>query len=60
MTEPLIDKEHAKAFFGDVTDKWIYARTSSGELPHYKIGGLLRFKASELAAYAERCQRGQR
>lgn len=59
MNEPLLDVEQAKALL-NVTTKWIYQRTYRGELPYLKVGGLLRFRASELDAYLAGCQRGQR
>jgi excisionase family DNA binding protein len=59
MSEPLLDVEQAKELL-NVTTKWIYQRTYRNELPHLKVGGLLRFRASELNAYLRNCERGAR
>lgn len=32
---------------------YLYALTSEGRIPHYKIGGFLRFKRSELEEWLE-------
>jgi excisionase family DNA binding protein len=31
-----------------VSSKWIYQRTHAKEIPHIKIGGMLRFRKSEI------------
>lgn len=36
-----------------VTKAWIYERTAAGTIPVHRIGGLLRFRLSELDAWAE-------
>jgi excisionase family DNA binding protein len=44
---------HAAARFLNVSESWIYQKCGQGKLPHRKFGGLLRFKPSEVRAYAE-------
>ena len=60
--DALLDVAQAAAFLG-VPRSWIYARVESREacdLPHYKVGRYLRFRASELNAYLERNRGGPR
>lgn len=35
-----------------VSRSWIYARVQSGELPHRRIGALIRFEPDVIRAYA--------
>lgn len=32
----------------DVPESWLYSRTRTGEIPHYKIGKYVRFDVSEV------------
>ncbi len=32
----------------DVPESWIYSRTRTGEIPHYKIGKYVKFDESEV------------
>ena len=32
---------------------WIYGKTSSGEIPHVKVGRYVRFKAGEVLRWVE-------
>lgn len=41
------------AKFLKVSRSWVYARCDSGELPHKRIGGLLRFNPEKIRAYAQ-------
>ena len=40
-----------------LTWKTVYRRELDGDLPHYKIGGSVRFKQSDVDAYIESCRR---
>jgi excisionase family DNA binding protein len=56
--KPLLNgrEENDKALFTvkglaeylQVSDKWVYERVQFKEIPHYKIGGNLRFKRSAI------------
>ncbi len=40
-----------------VSEKWIYERVQFKEIPHYKVGGNLRFKRSEIDRWLdEKCK----
>ncbi|MBC8180027.1 helix-turn-helix domain-containing protein [candidate division KSB1 bacterium] len=32
----------------DVPESWIYSRTRTGEIPHYKLGKYVKFDESEV------------
>ena len=32
----------------DVPESWIYSRTRTGEIPHYKVGKYVKFNESEV------------
>jgi len=36
-----------------VSRSWVYHRAESGELPHVRVGALLRFQPNAIRAYAE-------
>ena len=38
--------------FLQVSKSWVYQRTAAGELPHVRIGGLLRFVPDQIRALA--------
>lgn len=40
------------AAFLKVSRSWVYHRAESGELPHLRVGGLLRFEPVSILAYA--------
>ena len=52
--DALLDIAQAAAFLG-VPRSWIYSRVESSEcdLPHFRVGRYLRFRASELEGYLE-------
>lgn len=60
-TEPLLDVAQAAAFLG-VPRSWIYARVESPEcdVPFFRVGRYLKFRASELRAYLESNRGGPR
>lgn len=35
----------------DVPESWLYSRTRTGEIPHYKIGKYVRFDPEEVMAW---------
>ena len=59
MSEPLLDVAEAAALLG-VPRSWVYARVESSDcdVPHFKVGRYLRFRASELNDYLERNRGG--
>ena len=60
-TAPLLDVAAAAALLG-VPRSWVYARVESPEcdLPHFRVGRYLKFRASELNAYLEQNRGGPR
>lgn len=40
------------ASFLKVSRSWVYHRAECGELPHLRVGGLLRFEPDVILAYA--------
>lgn len=36
----------------NVSESWVYRRTETGEIPHAKLGGHLRFHPARVRAYA--------
>ncbi|MFC1607134.1 helix-turn-helix domain-containing protein [Candidatus Latescibacterota bacterium] len=46
-TDTLFDI-HSLSDYLLMSTKWIYTRTSRKEIPHYKIGGALRFRKNEI------------
>lgn len=56
MSEPFIDTSTAANFIGIRRNTLvIWVRTKG--VPHYKIGGLLKFRLSELSKWAEEKKR---
>lgn len=41
-----------------VSRSWVYHRAEAGELPHLRIGGLLRFEPDAVRAYARGARPG--
>ena len=48
-----VDVEDASQIIG-VSRSWIYKATSSRKLSHYRVGGRLLFKVSELIEFMEK------
>ena len=44
---------HDVAAYLKVSENWVYLQASKGRLPSRKLGGLVRFKPSEVRAFAE-------
>lgn len=40
------------ATFLKVSRSWVYLKTNSGELPHRRMGGLIRYEPDAVRAYA--------
>jgi excisionase family DNA binding protein len=40
----------------NIKEKTIYYKVESGEIPYYRIGGLIRFKKDEIDAWLEACR----
>lgn len=47
----LLDARQAAAFL-KVSRSWIYARVERGDLPHVRVGGLIRFVPTQLRDWA--------
>ena len=60
-SEALLDVTEAAALLG-VPRSWIYARVESPkcDIPHFRVGRYIKFRASELLAYLERNRGGPR
>ncbi len=43
-----------------IKPKTLYSKVESGEIPHYKIGHLIRFRKSEVEAWLERSRKTSR
>jgi excisionase family DNA binding protein len=41
-----------------IKPKTLYTKVESGEIPHYRIGHLIRFRLDEINAWLEGCRRG--
>ena len=59
MNEPLLNVAEAAALLG-VPRSWIYAKVESPEcdVPHFRVGRYLKFRASELDAFLEKNRGG--
>jgi excisionase family DNA binding protein len=53
----LLTVEQAAAAIG-MRKSWVYERVRRGEIPHVKLGRLLRFDPKDLARYVEAHKRG--
>jgi excisionase family DNA binding protein len=52
MEELVSPKELSKLL--KVSKPWPYIMVKRGLLPHYKLGGLIRFKRNDIEAYLEK------
>jgi len=59
QTEPFITVATLSRILG-VPRSWVYQRTATGEIPHYRVGRYVRFRVSEVEAWLsqERAARG--
>ncbi len=59
MTQPAQQPEESLwtandvATYLKVSRSWVYHRAEAGELPHVRVGGLLRFVPTAIREYAE-------
>lgn len=42
------------AAYLQMSPSWVYRRTEAGEIPHAKLGGVIRYLPSRVREYAER------
>lgn len=49
--EPLWDAKDVATFL-KASRSWVYLKTNSGELPHRRMGGLIRYEPEVIKAYA--------
>jgi excisionase family DNA binding protein len=40
----------------NIKPKTLYAKAEAGEIPHYRIGRIIRFRLDEIDAWLERCR----
>ena len=45
------------AVYLNIKQKTIYAKVSAGEIPHYKIGALIRFRLNEIDEWLSDCRK---
>lgn len=56
MTDEALWSADDVARYLNVSRSWVYARATSGELPHRRMGGLLRFVPEQVREYARGSQ----
>jgi predicted DNA-binding transcriptional regulator AlpA len=49
--EPLWDAKDVAVFL-KVSRSWVYLKTNSGELPHRRMGGLIRYEPEVMRQFA--------
>ena len=59
MEKLLFDIEQISNYLS-IKEKTIYKKVESGEIPHYKIGRLLRFKKEEIDKWLEACKQANK
>lgn len=42
-----------------VSRSWVYHRAESGQLPHSRVGGLIRFQPDEIRSFGSTCGRAK-
>ncbi|MCC6747985.1 MAG: helix-turn-helix domain-containing protein [Deltaproteobacteria bacterium] len=52
MTDEALWTANEVAGYLKVSRSWVYLHVESGDLPHRRLGGLLRFVPEQLRAYA--------
>jgi len=52
---PLLSVEELSDYLG-IKVKTLYAKVESGDIPHYRIGRLIRFQMNEINAWLESCR----
>lgn len=52
---PLLTIEELSAYLG-IKIKTLYGKVESGDIPHYRIGRLVRFRMAEINAWLEGCR----
>jgi excisionase family DNA binding protein len=52
QTHPLLDVVQAAEFLG-ISRNGLYIQVRAGKVPHYRVGGLIRFDLDELREWLE-------
>jgi excisionase family DNA binding protein len=52
---PLLSVPELSAYLG-IKSKTLYAKIGAGEIPHYRIGRLIRFRLDEINGWLEGCK----
>ena len=59
MEKLLFDIEQISNYLS-IKEKSIYAKVEKKEIPHYRIGNLIRFKKEEIDQWLESCRQGNK
>lgn len=52
QSEPLWTVAETATYL-NMSKSWVYRRTESGEIPHAKLGGVIRYSPARIRQYAE-------